>query len=134
MIKFQPVLILLLLFFVGNLPAADFDEAMESLANGEHREAYRGFKRLAKHDHVEAQFQLGMLYLFGKGVEEDATQGIAWLKEAASNGSYLAANELGQIYLSGRGVDVNEQEAVKWLELATMIAEQNEGEAEDGCE
>lgn len=107
---------------------------MEALDNGEHREAYRGFKRLAKQYHVEAQYQLGMLYLFGKGVREDAAQGIAWLKEAAENGYYLAASELGQIYLSGRGVDVDEQEAIKWLELATMIAEENEGEAEDGCD
>lgn len=134
MMKFQTALTLLLLFTAGNLPAADFGEAMEALSRGEHREAYRGFKRLAKHDHVEAQYQLGMLYLFGKGVGQDTDQGVAWLKEAATNGSYLAANELGQIYLSGRGMEMNEQEAIKWLELATTIAEQNEGEAEDGCD
>ncbi|MBT2969828.1 MAG: sel1 repeat family protein [Candidatus Thiodiazotropha sp. (ex Ctena orbiculata)] len=134
MMKIQTALIFLLLFTGGNLPAADFEEAMEALTQGEHREAYRDFKRLAKHDHIKAQYQLGMLYLLGKGVGQDTDQGIAWLKEAATNGSYLAANELGQIYLSGRGVDINEQEAIKWLELATAIAEQNEGEAEDGCD
>ncbi|MEW8047441.1 MAG: SEL1-like repeat protein [Candidatus Thiodiazotropha sp.] len=41
---------------------------------------------------------------------------------------------MGQIYLSGKGVDIDEKEAIKWLELATEIAEQNEGEAEDGCD
>jgi TPR repeat protein len=124
--------VLILLF--GDLLAAEFDDAMDALSNGEHREAYRSFKRLAKKEHVEAQYQLGMLYLFGKGVEQDTDQGVRWLRDAATNGSYLAANELGQIYLSGKGVDIDENEAVKWLELATEIAQQNEGEAEDGCE
>lgn len=124
--------VLILLF--GDLSAAQFDDAMEALIKGEHREAYRDFKRLAKKEHVEAQYQLGMLYLSGMGVKQDTGQGIRWLEEAANNGSYLAANELGQIYLSGKGVDIDEKEAVKWLELATEIARHNEGEAEDGCE
>jgi TPR repeat protein len=131
----EPWLVFSLLVLVsGNLMASDFQDAMDALVNGEHHEAYRGFKRLAKRDHVEAQYQLGMLYLFAKGVEQDAAQGISWLKEAANNGSYIAANELGRIYLSGMGVVIDEKEAVKWLELATKIGEQIEGEAEDGCD
>jgi TPR repeat protein len=124
----------LLVFVLGDLRASDFQDAMDALVDGEHHQAYRGFKRLAKRDHVDAQYQLGMLYLFGKGVDQDTEQGISWLKQAADNGSYGAANELGQIYLSGKGVAIDEQQAVKWLELATRIAEQNEGEAEDGCD
>lgn len=133
--KFQSGLILTLLLLVfGDLLAADFEEAMDAMTDGEYQEAYRSFKRLAKRDHMQSQYQLGMLYLLGKGVEQNTDQGITWLKEAANNGSYRAANELGQIYLSGKGVDIDEKEAIKWLELATEIAEQNEGEAEDGCD
>jgi TPR repeat protein len=135
MMKRKLGLILSLLVFVnGELLADDFDEAMDALVKGEHHAAYRGFKRLAKRDHIKAQYQLGMLYLFGKGVELDADQGISWLKLAANNGSYMAANELGQIYLSGKGVEINEKEAVVWLGLATKIAQHNEGEAENGCD
>jgi TPR repeat protein len=114
----------------GDLSAAEFGDAMDALSNGESREAYRGFKRLVKRDHVKIQYQLGMLCLFGMG----ADQGTGWLEGAANNGAYLAANELGQAYLLGKGVEINEKAAVKWLELATQIARQNEGEAEDGCE
>ncbi|WP_316366325.1 tetratricopeptide repeat protein [Candidatus Thiodiazotropha sp. CDECU1] len=127
-------ILLLLVGMSGGLLASDFEDAMDAMTNGEHHSAYRGFKRLATRDHVKAQYQLGMLYIFGKGVEQNTHQGITWLKEAASNGSYMAANELGQIYLSGKGVEIDENEAIKWLELATEIAEQNEGEAEDGCD
>lgn len=135
MMRLKSGLILSLLILVcGDLLASEFEDAMDALTKGEHQEAYRGFKRLAKRGHAKAQYQLGMLYLFGKGVEADTAQGISWLKQAANNGAYGAANELGQIYLSGKGVAIDEKEAVKWLELATMIAEQNQGQAEDGCD
>ena len=111
-----------------------YEEAMDELTEGEFRAAFRDFKRLARMDHTEAQYQLGMLYLFGKGVGQDVEQGIEWLKRAAENGYYLAANELGQIYLAGRGVAPNEQEAMKWLELATALAADNPGAAEEGCD
>ena len=111
-----------------------YDEALTAMANGEYRSAYRDFKRLARKDHTRAQYQLGMLFLFGKGVGQDVEQGIDWLTRAAENGSYLAANELGQIYISGRGVSPNEQEAMKWLELATELAGENPDDAEEGCD
>jgi TPR repeat protein len=125
---------IILLMMPGGLFASDFEDAMNALHNGNSREAYRGFKRLAKRDHIEAQYQLGMLYLFGEGVTQDTAQGISWLEQAANSGSYGAANELGQVYLSGKGVAVDERKALKWLELATEIAEQNQGAAEDGCD
>jgi TPR repeat protein len=126
----------LLLLFLSPLSvsAGEYDDAVAALADGEYRHAYRGFKRLAQREHVEAQFQVGMLYLFGQGVAQDTEQGIQWLERAANNGSYSAANELAQIYIAGRGVAPNEAEAIKWMELATTIAEQDESVADDGCE
>jgi hypothetical protein len=131
-------LVMLGLMLASLLPlsvsAGDYDDAVSALADGEYRQAYRGFKRLAQREHVEAQFQVGMLYLFGQGVKTDTELGIHWLERAAHNGSYAAANELAQIYISGRGVAPNEAEAIKWMELATTIAEQDESVADDGCE
>jgi TPR repeat protein len=125
----------LLLSLAGGVSADDFDDGMTALTGGDYTSAYRTFKRLAKRDHPEAQFQLGMLYLHGRGTEQDIRQGINWLEQAAEDGYlFLAANELGQIYLSGQWVERNETEAIKWLELASKIAEENEGEADDGCE
>ncbi|MEW8625194.1 MAG: tetratricopeptide repeat protein [Candidatus Thiodiazotropha sp.] len=125
----------LLLLLSAGVYADDYDDAMAALTDGDYTTAYRTFKRLAKRDHAEAQFQLGMLYLYGRGIGQDIQQGVTWLKQAAEDGySYLAANELGQIYLAGQWVERNEAEAIKWLELATKIAEENEGEADEGCD
>lgn len=134
MLRIGCILLPLLFSVTGVAFADDYDDALSALSDGDYREAYRGFKRLARRDHIEAQFQLGMLYLYGKGVGRDSDTGIEWLSQAAESGSYLAANELGQIYLSGKDVTRDEAEAIKWLELATKIAEQHEGEAEDGCD
>lgn len=117
-----------------SVSADDYEQATAALADGDYRTASRGFKRLARDDHARAQYQLGMLYLFGKGVAMDTTKGLDWLKRAAGNGSYLAANELGQIYIAGRGVAPDEQEAMRWIELATRLAEESPGEADDGCD
>jgi hypothetical protein len=114
--------------------ASPFSEAKQALDAGDHRTAYRGFKRLAMQDHPGAQYQLGMLLLAGKGVAQDTTQGIEWLKRAAGNGSYLAANELAQIYTSGREVAPDEQEAMKWIERATQLGKQQPEVTDEGCE
>jgi TPR repeat protein len=114
--------------------AGDYEDALAALADGRYRSAVKEFKRLAREGHPDAQYQLGMLYLFGTGVGRDVTQGIVWLKRSANNGSYLAANELGQIYLSGQGVAQDEQEAMKWLEMATQLAEEDEDATDEDCE
>jgi TPR repeat protein len=136
--RIRTVYFALCLMVAAGFPAlclADaYEEALEALAEGEYRTASRDFKRLARQDHPRAQYQLGMLYLFGKGVAQDVDQGIEWLKRAAENGSYLAANELGQVYLAGRGVAPDEQEAMKWLERATRLAGEHPEEAEEGCD
>ena len=131
-IKYLLAALLVLLALQTN--ADEYDDAIAVMTDGDYTSAYRAFKRLAKRDHAEAQFQLGMLYLYGKGVDQDAEKGISWLKQAALGYSYMAANELGQIYLSGQWVKQDEAEAIKWIELSSEIAAENEGEAEDGCD
>jgi TPR repeat protein len=124
----------LLSFCAPQSIADDFEMALTALSEREYSTAYRAFKRLAKREHIDAQYQLGMLYLYGRGVDQDVEQGVSWLKRAAEGGSYVAANELGQVYLSGQWVKQNETEAMKWLTLSSKIAEESEGEASDGCE
>lgn len=133
--KIQLLIASLLYLLALQAIADEYDEAVAALSQGDYSVAARTFKRLAKRDHAEAQYQLGMLYLYGKGVEQDTQQGITWLKQAATEGyAYMAANELSQLYLSGQWVARDEAEAIKWLELSSAIAEENQGEADDGCE
>ncbi len=112
--------------------AADFDSAYAAYVSGNYHEAYMDFNNLARDRHVEAQYLLGLLHLNGQGVEQSVDKGLGWLKQAAENGSYLAAAELGQIYVAGRGVKVNAYEAAKWIELSTEMASPED--ADEECE
>jgi len=67
----------------------DFDRAVEWYA----KSAEQGF--------AQAQFELGHLYILGRGVEQDRAAGVGWQIEAAKQGLPEAQLEIGLQYLSG---------------------------------
>ena len=103
---------------------------------------------------VDAQYELGVMYLKGQGVEQDREQAVQWLQKASDGGSLQATSKLSRMqkqqdkfeqlaekansgdieaqyevammYLKGRGVRKNSQQARKWLSKA---AEQNDARA-----
>lgn len=67
---------------------------------------------------VDAQFQLGLRYANGVGVEKDAKQASIWFRQAADSGHLEAQRNLAYAYLNGRGVTQNEAEGVRRLRIA----------------
>ena len=65
-----------------------------------------------------AQLRLGVSYLHGVGVPEDAAEGIAWFRRAAEQGLSDAQFELGIAYGNGNGVQKDDAEAARWYGLA----------------
>jgi hypothetical protein len=120
------------LIWIGCTVAADFDTAYHTYQAGDYREASRDYQRLARDGDARSQYQLGLLYLYGQGVDRSPERGIDWLKRSAQNGYYLAAAELGQIYGSGRGVAMDSDEAARWIKLSTRLA--TAADAEQECE
>ena len=55
----------------------------------------------AKQGYIKAQYNLGMLYLFGAGCEKSTHQAMYWLTLAAKQGSKEAQDTLGMSILSG---------------------------------
>lgn len=64
------------------------------------------------------QYRLGMLYVNGRGVPEDATQGVEWLRKSAALKHTDAAIALGVLYFEGKHVPKDEAEAVRWFQQA----------------
>ncbi|MBQ7567506.1 SEL1-like repeat protein [bacterium] len=91
-------------------PLQDSDKKWES--------AYKWFNRAAQQNNTEAQTQLALCYLSGKGVAQDQEKAIALLRGAAAEGDALAQHHLGQCYAKGLGVKQNTQEAQKLLSQA----------------
>lgn len=66
-----------------------------------------------------AQTNLGLMYLYGRGVAQNDQESVRYFKIAAEQGDSLAQFNLGVIYEEGNaGVDKNAQEAVRYYKLA----------------
>jgi len=78
--------------------------------------------------HANAQHELGLALLKGKGVPQDHLQAVEWLKLAADQGFTLSQYELGVAFRDGTGVSQDFAVATSWFQLA---AEQGHSDAQN---
>lgn len=76
----------------------------------------------AQKENVNAQYELGMLYLRGsETIKVDYEEATRWLKKAAEKDHLLAINELGYIYSKNspdKKIKMNEKESMKYWQIA----------------
>ena len=72
----------------------------------------------ARRGDPEAQYNLGLCYIHGNGVDMSYEEAAKWLEKAAKQGHADAQYNLGVSYLKGQGVRQDYTEAVKWFSLA----------------
>ncbi len=80
-------------------------------------------KAKAEKGDIEAQFDLGHMYLKGTVVAKDEVEAAKWFRKAAEQNNLSAQSSLGFLYANGLGVKRDYGEAVKW---ARKAAEQND--------
>lgn len=80
-------------------------------------------KKSASANHAEAQFQLGMAYANGNGLDLDYTQAFNWIQKAVSQNHLQAMRTLAWLYANGFGVEQNDAKA---QELCIKLAEQGD--------
>src|SRR5215469_13092186 len=68
----------------------------------------------AKRGDRSAQFQAGVAYETGTGVEKDYIEAARWYRTAADLGDPAAQNNLGGLYLRGLGVKQDDAAALQW--------------------
>jgi len=76
------------------------------------------FRKAAVQGYPPAEYQMGQVYDFGFGAQQDDTLALDWYRKAASHGNVPAARALGDFYRKGRGVPADATEAVRWYRLA----------------
>jgi TPR repeat protein len=81
-------------------------------------EALDWFSKAASRGYAPAEFQMGQLYDFGFGVEQDDTQALAWYRKAAEHGSAAGQRSVGDFFRKGRGVAADAAEAARWYQRA----------------
>jgi TPR repeat protein len=84
----------------------------------DHERAAQCFKNAANDGDLEAQYNLGVLYSKGQGVEENQEQAFHWFARAAERGLVSAQARLALMLATGTGVAKDPLEAHKWLALA----------------
>lgn len=86
--KLNRILLSLLFCFVFPIlsNAGQLEDATAAIGNEDYEKAYELLCPLAEDGNAEAQNKLGLLYINGMGVEEDATKGLSLIMKAASQG------------------------------------------------
>ncbi len=96
--------VLLLAALAGTAVAGPFEDAVSAHERGDYATALREFRVLAEQGHVNAQFNLGIMYAYSQGVPQDYAEAVMWYRMAAEQGNANAQNNLGVMYSTGHGV------------------------------
>ena len=88
---------------------------------------FSGTLKAAKQGKAEAQYNLGVMYYNGQGVNKDYSKAVYWYTKAAEQGGAEAQFKLGLMYNNGLGVNEDYTKAVYWH---TKAAEQGGAEAQ----
>jgi TPR repeat protein len=66
----------------------------------------------------DAQTEVGLCYLKGRGVEQSPAQAMQWFTKAAKFGDGPAMSFLGRMYAEGNGVPRDYAKAIDWFQRA----------------
>jgi len=102
----------------------EFRRGWQAYQRGAFWEAHEAWVPLAEAGHARAQYNLGVLYADGRGVERDMTRALAWWTQAADNNHLRAMHNIALARISGfdgpsgSQIGPDYQAALVWLEKA----------------
>jgi uncharacterized protein len=108
--------------------AGQLEDADAAVKSGDYVTALQLLGTLVEQDNTYAERMLGIMYIKGRGVPQDYTMGMRWMRIAAGKGLPDAQNEIGILYQRGWGAERSDAEAVKWFRLAAdqgLVVAQN---------
>tara|TARA_Y100001936_G_scaffold55005_1_gene53853 strand:- start:2206 stop:3153 length:948 start_codon:yes stop_codon:yes gene_type:complete len=120
---------LLFLLFTNSSTASviEYEQAIDAYNVGDYKTSLKLMLPLAKKGFSKAQYNLGVMYDKGKGVDKNIKKAKKWFQFAAEQGHDKAQYNLGLIYGKGKGIEKDYSKAFKWLSLA---ADQGNGKAQ----
>lgn len=110
---------------------ASVQSGIDAYVNGNYPAAYEQWLPLAQQGDRDALHNLGILFLEGRGVEQNTGQAVSLLERAAELGSVSSALELAGLYEAGRLVPQDAAKAAEWYrqaaEAGSPLAQNNLG-------
>jgi TPR repeat protein len=105
------------LFVVVAPLSADFSAGLAAYNKADYATALKEWQPLADGGSRDAQYNVALLYLDGKGVARNYDEALKWLQRAANQGQLEAQHDLGASYGKGEIVKRDYVQAYKWLSL-----------------
>jgi hypothetical protein len=106
------------LALIGIAAAGPLEDGQAAYQRGDYATALRLLRPLAEQRNVDAQVQLGDLYLAGEGVPRDDAQAMNWYRKAADHGNARAQIRVGDMYDNAHSVFWDYAQAVAWYRKA----------------
>ena len=76
------------------------------------------WRQMAEQGQAAAQYNLGIMYEYGRGVRQNDVEAARWYRKASVQGVSVAQYKLGIMYDNGWGVPQSDTEAVRWYNNA----------------
>ena len=108
-------------FLFSTVQASELEDGFQAFSAGNYEQALRLWLPLAEKDNANAQYNLGILYQKGLGVETNPKAAFIWYKRAAENGHTDAMYNLGIMYDHGKVVHLSTKDATKWWQKAAEL-------------
>ena len=93
-----------------------FDKSKEAYKQNYYNSVHQCLFIDAEKGDIDSQYELGIIYAKGDGVEQDDTLSFSWFEKAAKQGYSEAQYILGLMYSNGKGVEQDNELALKWFE------------------
>src|SRR5215831_3360658 len=106
----------LLLFLIAS--ACEGRRADKAYVRGDYQKARTDIEFLANGGDPRAQYDLGLMYDQGQGVQQSDAKAMEWYERAAQQGEPRAQYNLGLMYLNGQGVPQDLVKAYYWISLS----------------
>ena len=107
--------------------SADIEKGVAAYERGDYATALRELKPLAEQGIARAQSYLGVMYIGGRGVQQNWKMAVRWTRLSAEQGNASAQISLGTMYYLGDGLPKDYRKAAQWYRLA---AEQGDATAQ----
>ena len=110
----------LLASLVSSPVVAGFEEGIAAFQANNLPLAYKEFRAAAEEGHADSQFNLGLMYEQGIGVDKNENEAIVWYRKSAVQGNVFAQYNLAVLYENGRGAAVDFALANEWYRKASV--------------
>ncbi|MES1927019.1 SH3 domain-containing protein [Salinisphaera sp. T31B1] len=97
--------------------------AQERPSDSEASQVLENARPLAEQGNANAQYNMGVLYDEGYGVEQNYDTARSWYEKAAAQNYAKAEHNLGIMYQAGHGVSADPDQAAQWFKRAAEHGE-----------